>query len=130
MGLEVSYTDSGITLTQSKYAHDILARVDLLHAKPISTPLAPGELLQLLGTPYSDPTHYRLVGALQYLTISRPNLSYVVNTVSQFQADPTIDHFQAVKRILRYVKSTLDFGLKFTRGRFGLLAYSDADWAR
>lgn len=131
LGLEVSYPDAGLFLSQAKYARDILDRANLLDSKPVSTPLAPGVTFTTKGTPFSDPTLYRsLVGALQYLTITRPDLSYSVNTVSQFQQCPTIEHFQAVKRILRYVKGTLGFGLSFTPGPASLIGYSDADWAR
>lgn len=114
MGLEVLYTSSGLFLSQSKYAYDILDRAKLLDCKPVATPLASATQLSTLGTAYSDPTVYRsLVGALQYLTITRPDLSYAVNQVSQFLHSPTQDHFQAVKRILRYVKGTLSYGLSF-----------------
>ncbi|KAJ9558897.1 hypothetical protein OSB04_013511 [Centaurea solstitialis] len=132
LGLEVTYNESGIFLSQNKYAHDILARANLLDAKPIATPLAPGHQFTSTGTPLSDVTLYRsLVGALQYLTITRPDLSYVVNQVSQFVHTPTVDHFQAVKRILRYVKGTIAFGLKFSSlSTASLHGYSDADWAR
>ncbi|GKF86249.1 putative zinc finger, CCHC-type containing protein, partial [Tanacetum coccineum] len=84
------------------------------------------------GVPFSDPTLYRsLVGALQYLTITRPDLSYAVNQVSQFLHTPMKDHFQAVKRILRYVKGTLSYGLSFSHvASPSLLGYSDTDWAR
>ncbi|XP_042969008.1 uncharacterized mitochondrial protein AtMg00810-like [Carya illinoinensis] len=84
------------------------------------------------GTPFSDPTLYRsLVGALQYLTITWPDIAHAVNFVSQFLHSPTEDHFLVVKRILHYVKGTFHFGLHFrpfaTPG--ALFAYSDADWA-
>ncbi|XP_014495001.1 uncharacterized protein LOC106756917 [Vigna radiata var. radiata] len=84
------------------------------------------------GDPSSDPTQYRsLVGALQYLTITRPDLSYAVNLVSQFLQASTTDHFQAVKRILQYVKGTMSYGPSFTRGAsLNVLGYSDVDWAR
>lgn len=68
------------------------------------------------GDLFSDMTLFRsLVGALQYLTITRPDLSFAVNQVSQFFQAPTTDHFQAVKRILRYVKDTISYGLHFRR---------------
>ena len=64
------------------------------------------------GPLFSDPTLYRsLVGALQYLTITRLDISYAVNSISQFLHSPTEGHFLAVKGILRYVKGTLRFGL-------------------
>lgn len=81
---------------------------------------------------FTDPTLYRsLVRALQYLTITHPDLSYVVNHVSQFLQSLTTDHFDTVKRILRYVKGTIHLGLSFTRkSDLSILGYSDADWAR
>lgn len=134
LGLEVSYLpgDGGLFLTQTKYAHDILDRAGLLDSKPISTPLSTSEYLVSIGSPFSDPTLYRsLVGALQYLTITCPDLSYAVNQVSQFLHSPTTDHFQAVKRILRYVKGTMSYVLLFTPPpTSSLVGYSDADWAR
>ncbi|GJX01487.1 uncharacterized mitochondrial protein-like protein [Tanacetum coccineum] len=82
-------------------------------------------------TQFNHPTLYRsLVGALQYLTITRPDLSYAVNQVSQFLHALMQDHFQAVKRILRYVKGTLSYGISFLHAPSPIiLGYSDADWA-
>ncbi|RVW65072.1 Retrovirus-related Pol polyprotein from transposon RE1 [Vitis vinifera] len=116
---------------QVKYATDILARAQLLDSKPVNTPMIVSQRLSSEGPPFADPTLYRfLVGALQYLTITRPDLAHSVNSVSQFLHAPTEVHFQAVKRILRYVQGTLHFGLKFTScSSMGLVAYSDADWA-
>ncbi|XP_076912187.1 uncharacterized protein LOC143570413 [Bidens hawaiensis] len=130
LGLEVAYTD--LFLTQSKYATDILKCAGLYDSKPIGTPLAPHETFTTNREPHSDPTLYRsLVGALQYLTTTRPDLSYAVNQVCQFLYAPTIDHFQSVKRILRYVKGTLSFGLIFSRpSKSTLVGYCDADWAQ
>ncbi|GKB45096.1 ribonuclease H-like domain-containing protein [Tanacetum coccineum] len=83
------------------------------------------------GDPVSNPTLYRsLVGALQYLTFTRPDLSYAVQQVCLYMHDPRDPHFTALKRILRYVRGTLDYGLQlhvsFTTQ---LTAYTDADWA-
>ncbi|KAI3680197.1 hypothetical protein L2E82_50582 [Cichorium intybus] len=132
LGLEVSYTDDGLFLTQSKYANDILTRAGLLDSKPVSTPLATHETFTTDGTLFHDATLYRsLVGALQYLTITRPDISYSVNQASQHLHAPTDAHFQSVKRILRYVKGTITFGLTFRQPQTQtILGYSDADWAR
>lgn len=83
------------------------------------------------GSPFPDATLYRsLVGALQYLTITRPDLAHFVNSVNQFLHAPIDDHFQVVKWILRYVKGTLHFGLTFTLSSSkALVAYSNAHWA-
>lgn len=132
LGLEITPQSDDLFLGQAKYAHDILSRVQLLDSKPVATPLVAGGSLQKCGTPFNDPTLYRsLVGALQYLTITRPDLSYAVNHVSQFLQSPTNDHFEVVKRILRYVKGTIHLGLSFHhQPDLSILGYSDADWAK
>ncbi|RVX04761.1 Retrovirus-related Pol polyprotein from transposon RE1 [Vitis vinifera] len=83
------------------------------------------------GTLFSDPTLFRsLAGALQYLMITRPDLSFSVNSICQFMHAPTEDHFRALKRILRYVKGTAHHGLQLHKqSTRDLLGYSDADWA-
>jgi len=87
--------------------------------------------LTTAGNPFHSPTTYRsLVGALQYLTITRPDITHTVNSVSQFMHAPNDHHFQAVKRILRYIKGTLHFGLRITPSTtFTILVFSDAEWA-
>jgi histone deacetylase 1/2 len=96
--------------------------------------LSSSERLSLTdGTPLGseDCTQYRsIVGALQYLTLTRPDLAFSVNKVCQFLHAPTTEHWTAVKRILRYVKDTLKLGITFTKSSSTLLsAFSDADWA-
>ncbi|GJZ51391.1 ribonuclease H-like domain-containing protein, partial [Tanacetum coccineum] len=83
------------------------------------------------GDPVSDPTLYRsLVGALQCLTFTRQDLSYAVQQVCLYMHDPRDPHFIALKRILRYVRSTLDYGLQLhVSSTTQLSAYTDADWA-
>ncbi|KAJ0985382.1 hypothetical protein J5N97_003738 [Dioscorea zingiberensis] len=131
LGLEVHRTPAGLFLSQTKYAHDILARINMLECKPVATPMVVSHHLSCDGDLCSDATLYRsLVGALQYLTITRPDISHAVTAVSQYMHAPTELHLQAVKRILRYVKGTLPYGLFFSPSPpTGLLAYSDADWA-
>ena len=78
-----------------------------------------------------DSTRYRsLVGALQYLTLTRPDLSFAVNKVCQFLHAPTTTHWTAAKRIVRYVKDTVNLGLTFHKSSATLVsAFSDSDWA-
>jgi len=83
---------------------------------------------------FSDPSLYRsVVGALQYTTITRPELSYAVNKVCQFMANPMDSHWTAVKRILRYLKGSIHHGLHFkvapSSQPFTIKALCDADWA-
>jgi histone deacetylase 1/2 len=71
-----------------------------------------------------------LVGGLQYLTLMRPDLSFAVNKVCQYLSQPTTTHYEAVKRILRYIRGTVSTGLRFRRSSStGLSIFTDADWA-
>nr|XP_043625661.1 uncharacterized mitochondrial protein AtMg00810-like [Erigeron canadensis] len=132
LGLEVTHTQKGLFLNQSKYALDILTHAKMLEAKPAPTPLSTNVSFVSAGDPYPNITHYRsIVGALQYLTITRPDISYAVNQVSQFLQSPTVAHFQEVKRILRYIKGTIAYGIHYSSPTHtSLLGYSDADRAR
>ena len=108
LGIEVKPTHDGIVLAQEKYISDLLTRTNMLQAKGVSTPMASiDKLYPLDGTTLSpaNATKYRsVVGALQYLTLTRPDISFSVNKVCQFLATPTDVHWAAVKRILRYLK--------------------------
>nr|GEZ48642.1 hypothetical protein [Tanacetum cinerariifolium] len=83
------------------------------------------------GVPVQDPTlYYNLTRGLQYATFTRPDLSYAVQQVCLYMHDPREPHFAALKRILRYVKVTLDFGLYlYASDTTSLVGYTDADWA-
>ena len=110
----------------------MLSRYGMTGCKPISVPLEQnvklgseeGELLE-------DVTVYRrIVGSLIYMTITRPDLSYAVGLVSQFMQAPRKPHLDAARRILRYVKSTLQYGLFYEAGcPIQVHGYKDADWA-
>jgi histone deacetylase 1/2 len=134
LGLEVSHSDSGLTLTQQKYSLDLLRRAGMLKCKTATTPMSATDKLTALGGSLltaDEATEYRsIVGGLQYLTITRPDISYAVNRVCQYLHAPRDLHWTAVKRILRYVRLTATYGLHLqpaTSG--GLSAFSDADWA-
>lgn len=132
LGLEIHRSCKGIFVNQHKYLNDILTLAGLQHTTPVATPMEvnvkyrkdEGELLQ-------DPTMYRrLVGSLVYLTITRPDISFAVNLLSQFMASPRHLHLAAAKRILRYLSGTSHRGIFFPTGSsLTLVAYSDADWA-
>ncbi|KAM1666352.1 hypothetical protein ACFX14_045629 [Malus domestica] len=129
LGLEVQRNSEGLFMHQSKYSLDLLHKANMAGAKPCVTPLGTTKL-DHSGPLLSNPTEYRsLVGGLQYLTWTRPDLSFAVNQVCQFMHSPREQHLQAVKRILRFLKGTLTQGLWFKKGSLALTAYSDADWA-
>ncbi|CAL8994451.1 unnamed protein product [Prunus brigantina] len=130
LGLEVHYQDNGdIFVNQAKYARDLFKKACMDTCKPCLTPIKPHQsVLKDEGTLLSDPTLYRsLVGALQYLTFTRPDIAFAVNTVCQFMNAPTDTHFALVKRILRYLQGTLQYGITFSTGSMLLSGYCDSD---
>jgi hypothetical protein len=117
-------------LTQTQHIHSLLTKTKLDGAKPCNTPMQPGQQLsKFSGTVLPDPNEYRItVGALQYATITRLDISFSVNKVPQFTASPIDQHWIAVKCILRYLKGSLDYGLKLQPSSLCLSAFTDADW--
>lgn len=118
LGIEVVQRDGEITLKQAAYARNLLTKTGMADCNPSKYPMEPKLELSKRekGNPV-NPTKYRsIVGGLRYLTHTRPDISYAVGMVSRFMEKPTDVHLQAVKRILMYVKGTIDFGLTYARG--------------
>ncbi|RVW69330.1 Retrovirus-related Pol polyprotein from transposon RE1 [Vitis vinifera] len=103
LGIEIAQSSSGVVLSQRKYALDILKETGMLDCKPLDTPMDPNvKLVPGQGEPLGDPGRYRrLVGKLNYLTITRPDISFPVSVVSQFLQSPCDSHWDVVIRILR-----------------------------
>ena len=131
LGLEIDCTQNGIFLHQQKYSKDLLKRFAMLKCKPISTPIEPNaKLCALEGKDLEDATMYRqLVGSLIYLTLTRPDISFAVGVMSRYMQSPKKTHLESVRRILRYVKSTLGYGIMYKKGGdCRLVGYCDADY--
>jgi histone deacetylase 1/2 len=132
LGIEVRKVDDGITLSQGRYALELLQRVGMRKCKPVTSPMSSTEKLsaqdgELLSS--DDMTRYRsVVGGLQYLTLTRPDISFAVNKVCQYLHAPTVVHWSAVKRIMRYLKYTMHLGIRIRKSLSTLVsAFSDAD---
>jgi histone deacetylase 1/2 len=110
LGLEVTHDDTGLSLTQKKYSQDLLRRAGMLQCKTASTPMSSSDKLTSVDGPLlssEEATEYRsIVGGLQYLTLTRPDISYAVNRVCQYLHSPWDPHCTAVKCILRYIRHT------------------------
>ncbi|XP_031250010.1 uncharacterized protein LOC116107868 [Pistacia vera] len=131
LGFEVTRTESVLHMNQEKYAKDLLVKTSMLDSKPFSTPMVVGTKLVVEDNELFDkPGLYRsTIGALQYLTLTRLDIAYFVNKLSQFLKAPTQLHWQACKRLLRYIKGTLTHGIQFHKvDKFNLECYTD-DWA-
>ncbi|EOY13638.1 Cysteine-rich RLK (RECEPTOR-like protein kinase) 8, putative [Theobroma cacao] len=105
LGVEVTRSKKGIFLSQRKYVLDLLTEIGKLGAKPCNAPMTPNlQLTKEDGELFEDPEKYRmLVGNLNYLTVTRPDIAYSVNVVSQFMFAPTINHWAAFEQILCYL---------------------------
>ncbi|GKC59016.1 ribonuclease H-like domain-containing protein [Tanacetum coccineum] len=113
LGIFVSRDDTGMFLCQRKYALKILERAGMLNCQPCRTPVDTESKLDADGPLVFDLTLYRsLAGALQYLTFTGPDLSYTVQQICLFMHDPREPQKAALKRILRYIRGTLDYGLQ------------------
>lgn len=130
LGITIRRSNQGIFLSQSKYIMDLLDRTNMTGCKPMNSPASSTKLGRSSSPLLSDPTEYRsIVGALQYVTLTRPDIAFAVNQVCQFLQQPTDEHLTAVKRILRFLKGTITYGLFLQPGPIHLEAYCDADWA-
>jgi hypothetical protein len=132
-GNEVHKMRDGLLLTQEKYATELLEKANMKNCKSVSTRLPTAEKLSIEGgvlLEHEDSMRYRsIVGALQYLTLTRPYIAFSVNKVCPFLHAPTTLHWCAVKRILRYICGTAEMGLKLIKNKSVLIsAFSDADW--
>jgi histone deacetylase 1/2 len=134
LGVEVAPRANGLVMTQKNYSLDLLQRAGMLKCKTTTTPMSTTDKItavdgELLSS--ADVMEYRsIVGGLQYLTITRPDISYAINRVCQYLHAPRDTHWSAVKRILRYIRLIVSYGLHLRPNPSGVLsAYSDVDWA-
>ncbi|GKE58145.1 ribonuclease H-like domain-containing protein, partial [Tanacetum coccineum] len=113
LGISITRDSSRMFLSQKKYVIEILERAGMVNCNPSRTPVDTESKLGDTGDMVSDPTLYRsLAGSLHYLTFTRPDISYAVQQDYLHMHDPREPHLSALKRILRYVRGNLDYGLQ------------------
>ena len=113
LGIEVKQMEDEIFISQEGYAKDILEKFKMLNSNLVSTPLECGVKLSMHDNEEKvNPTFFKsLVGSLRYLTCTRPYILFIVGLVSRYMEAPTMTQLKTTKRILRYLKGTLDYGL-------------------
>eukprot|EP00253_Pinus_taeda_P026761 PITA_26761 len=131
LGIEVTQHLKSIFLSQKMYIGDLLNKFGMTECNPLTNPMEQNlKLTSIEGKEFEDSTKYRqLVGSLNYLTTARPDISFDVGTLSRFMKKPCEGHWSAAKRVLRYLKGTQDFGIKYPQvDDFSLIGYSDSDF--
>lgn len=131
LGLEVNRTPTSLTVRQQKYTTDLLKSIGMHNCKPCLTPCARKvSSTENSSNLLADPLEYRrIVGSLQYLTFTRPEIFFSVNKACQNLHSPTEGDLVAVKRILRYLQGSPMLRLSFKAGSLNLQAFCDSDWA-
>ena len=131
LGIEVPRSSDGILLNQRKYVLNMLKDTNMEFCKFAAFPFPKAlKLNPTDGQQLADHEVYRrMVGKLLYLNMTRPDISYVVQQLSQFLSDPRVPHMKAAMHVIRYLKGTIGYGLFYAHNvDFQLVAYSDADW--
>ncbi|KAF5378035.1 hypothetical protein D9757_011525 [Collybiopsis confluens] len=134
LGMEIRQTEDSIILTQTQYLTRILDRFGMTDCKPVATPMDTHIKLSRLPENESHPdikaVYQNIIGSLMYAAITtRPDISFAVQALSQFNTNPGPIHLTAAKRILRYLKGTLNLGIKYSSlDDFEPVLFSDADW--
>nr|XP_021861029.1 uncharacterized protein LOC110800052 [Spinacia oleracea] len=131
LGIEVTRTDKGILLNQRKYILDLLKTCNMENNNIAPFPLPKGLKLSTMEGPLiTDPEIYRIiVGKLLYLNMTRPDISYAVQQLTQFLNEPRTPHLSAALHVLKYLKGTLNYGLfYYANTDLKLTACSDVDW--
>ena len=132
LGVEVMQRIDGTFISQKKYVMEVLERFGMDKSNPVHNPIVPREKLQKDEDGIRiDSTYYKqIVGSLMYLTNTRPDVMFVVGLISRYMEHPTKIHLQAVRKILRYLKGTVDYGVFYKKeGNEELVAYTYSDYA-
>ncbi|KAL2347276.1 hypothetical protein Fmac_001276 [Flemingia macrophylla] len=132
LGLQILQSDEGIKIHQTKYTKELLKRFKMDDAKEMKTPMHPSSALTLdEDSPRVEQTKYRgIIGSLLYLTASRPDIMFSVCVCARYQATPKESHMNVVKKILKYLKGTINCGLWYPKGTSPILfGFSDSDFA-
>ncbi|TYJ97126.1 gag-pol polyprotein [Cucumis melo var. makuwa] len=131
-GLQIKQKNDGIFISQEKYVRSMVKKFGLEQARNKRTPAATHVKLtkDTKGAKVDHKLYRSIAGSLLYLTASRPDIAYAIGIRARYQANPRITHLEAVKRILKYVHGTSDFGMMYSYDTTPtIVGYCDADWA-
>ncbi|XP_070050047.1 uncharacterized mitochondrial protein AtMg00810-like [Nicotiana tomentosiformis] len=132
LGLEVKQIEDGIFISQESYTKEILKKFNMLDCNPVNTPMESGTKLSKFNEGEKvDPTFFKsLVGNLRYLTCTMQDILFAIGVVSRFMEAPNSTHLKVTRRIIHYLKGTIDFGLfYFSSSDFNLVGFYYSDYA-
>ena len=136
LGIEFKETEAAIVMHQSKYATDLLKKFRMTNCNAAATPTETGLALSWRdeGEPVDETQYRQIVGSLRYLCNTRPDLAFSVGLISRLMQTPKTPHMMAAKRILRYIRGTINYGIllpnTITNSNMELVGYTDSDWRR
>jgi len=130
LGIRIKRVNKGIALTQSHYVEKILKKFNYSDCSPVSTPMDPSvKLMPNKGIAISQLEYSQAIGCLMYaMTSTRPDIAYAVGRLSRYTSNPITQHWQAILRVFKYLKGTVDNGLCYLRYPSVLEGYSDPSW--
>lgn len=130
LGIKIKREGKGLTLTQSHYIEKVVKRFQCDKSTPVSTPMDPSEkLLPNLGEPISQLEYSQVIGCLMYaMTSTRPDIAFAVGKLSRYTSRPSSSHWKALRRVLRYLKGTMTYGIAYVGSPSTLEGYTDASW--
>ncbi|CAM8900035.1 unnamed protein product [Rhodiola kirilowii] len=129
LSIRIERVDGGLALTQSHYIEKVLKKYKYLDCHPVITPFDSSKHLPNEGDPVSQLEYSWVIGSLMYaMTSTRPDIAFAVGKLSRYTSNPSVDHWQAVQRVLRYLKGTMNLGLVYSEFPSVIQGYSDASW--
>ncbi|GKB38650.1 zinc finger, CCHC-type containing protein [Tanacetum coccineum] len=130
LGIRIKHESNGIAISQSHYIEKVLKKFNYFDCTPVSTPMDTSEkLMPNNGQAVSQLEYSRVIGCLMYaMTCTRPDIAFAVGKLSRYTSNPGTQHWQAIQRVLKYLKKTMDYRLTYIGYPSVLEGYNDASW--
>ncbi|GJR20139.1 zinc finger, CCHC-type containing protein [Tanacetum coccineum] len=130
LGIRIKHESNGISISQSHYIKKVLKKFNYFDCTLVSTPMDTNKkLMPNNGQAVSQLEYSRVIGCLMYaLTCTRPNIAFVVGKLSKYTSNPGTQHWQAIQRVLKYLKKTMDYRLTYTGYPLVLEGYTNVSW--
>ncbi|GJX29350.1 zinc finger, CCHC-type containing protein [Tanacetum coccineum] len=130
LGIRIKRENKGLVITQSHYIEKIFKKFNCEGFVPVRTPMEAGiKLVPHMDKPVNQLEYSRAIGCLMYaMTSIRPDIAYVVEKSSRFTSNPSNQHWEAIIKVFRYLKKTMNYSLSYVEFPLVIEGYSDASW--